>query len=124
MATTPAQLAAILERLAPLPVTARSMFGEYALYLDGRIPAFVTDGVLGLKITDYADERLTPDLRGPIYPGSKDYWRIPASLLDDEDWIREAITETTALVPPPKPRRPGGSRSAAGRASGDPGRER
>ena len=106
MATTPAQLAAILDRLAPLPIIARSMFGEYALYLDGRIPAFVTDGVLGLKITEYADERLTPELRGPIYPGSKDYWRIPTTMLDDVDWIREAITETTAIVPPPKPRRP------------------
>lgn len=106
MVTTPAQLAEILDRLEPLPVTARSMFGEYALYLDGRIPAFVTDGVLGLKITEYADARLTPELRGPIYPRSKDYWRIPTSMLDDEDWIREAITETTALVPPPKPKRP------------------
>jgi len=106
MATTPAQLAAILDRLEPLPIRARSMFGEYALYLDGRIPAFVTDGILGLKITDYTHERLTPQLRAPIYPGSKDYWRIPAPMLDDGDWIREAIVETTALVAPPKPRRP------------------
>ncbi len=59
MATTPAQLQAILDALAPLPVTARAMFGEYALYLDGRLPAFVTEGVLGLKITAYEDERLT-----------------------------------------------------------------
>jgi len=106
MATTQAELAAILERLEPLPVTARKMFGEYALYLDGRIPAFVTDGILGLKITDFQDERLTPELRAPIYPGSKDYWRIPAELLQDGDWIREAILETTALVTPPKPKRP------------------
>src|SRR5690606_6635745 len=91
MAPTSAQLTAILERLEPLPVTARKMFGEYALYLDGRIPAFITDGVLGLKITDYADDRLTPELRAPIYAGSKDYWRIPAELLEDEDWIREAF---------------------------------
>lgn len=106
MATTPAQLVEILDRLEPLPITARKMFGEYALYLDGRIPAFITDGVLGLKITAYADPRLTPELRGPIYPGSKDYWRIPDELLQDGDWIREAILETTALVPLPKPKRP------------------
>jgi len=106
MATSPAQLQAILDALAPLPVTARAMFGEYALYLDGRIPAFVTDGVLGLKITAYADDRLTPELRGPIYPGSKDYWRIPTAMLQDADWIRDAADATTALVPPPKPKKP------------------
>jgi len=104
VATTPEQLAAILDRLEPLPISSRKMFGEYALYLDGRIPAFVIDGVLGLKITEYADARLTPELRGPIYPGSKDYWRIPTELLDDGDWIREAVLETTALVPLPKPK--------------------
>jgi len=108
VATTPEQIAAILDRLEPLPVTARRMFGEYALYLDERIPAFVTDGILGLKITEYRDERLVPELRGPIYRGSKDYWRIPVELLDDGDWIREAIVETTALVPLPKPKRPRG----------------
>jgi TfoX/Sxy family transcriptional regulator of competence genes len=123
MATTPEQLAAILDRLEPLPVTSRRMFGEYALYLDGRIPAFVIDGVLGLKITDYADERLTPELRGPIYAGSKDYWRIPLELLEDTDWAREAITETTALVEPPKPKRPrrkAAPSRGAGQASGSP----
>lgn len=123
MATTPEQLAAILERLEPLPVTSRRMFGEYALYLDGRIPAFVIDGVLGLKITDYADDRLTPELRGPIYAGSKDYWRIPLELLDDADWAREAITETTALVEPPKPKRPrrkSAPSRGTGQASGSP----
>lgn len=104
MGTTREQLAAILDRLEPLPVSARKMFGEYALYLDGRIPAFITDGILGLKVTEYADARLTPELRGPIYPGSKDYWRIPAELLDDGDWIREAFLETTALLPLPKPK--------------------
>lgn len=121
MATTPEQMAAILERLAPLPVTVRRMFGEYAVYLDGRIPAFVTDGVLSLKITSYQDERLTPDLRGPIYPGSKDYWRIPSALLEDADWIREALTETTAVVAPPKPRKLRGARARdAGRATDSP----
>lgn len=106
MPTTPEQLAAIIDRLEPLPITARKMFGEYALYLDGRIPGFITDGILGLKITDYRDERLTPELRGEIYPGSKNYWRIPIEMLEDSDWIRDAILETTALVPLPKPKRP------------------
>ncbi len=105
MATTPEQLDRILRALDPLPITSKKMFGEYALYLDGRLPAFVTDGVLGVKITELTDPRLTPELRGPIYDGSKDYWRIPGALLDDGDWIRALIHATTALVEAPKPRR-------------------
>ncbi len=105
MATTRDELQTILDRLAPLPMVARSMFGEYALYLDGRIPAFVTDGLLGIKITSFRDDRLTEDLRGPIYPGSKDYWRIPLPMLADGDWVRAVVVATNELVPPPKPRR-------------------
>jgi len=105
MTTSPEQLERILERLDPLPVSAKRMFGEYAIYLGGRIPGFVTDGVLGLKVTEVEDPRLTPDLLGPIYPGSKDYWRIPDRLLEDGAWLRELVMETVAHVEPPKPKR-------------------
>ncbi len=106
MSTTPEQLALILQRLDPLPVTAKRMFGEYALYLGDRLPAFVTEGVLGLKVTAVEDPNLTPDLLGPIYPGSKDYWRIPERLLADTAWLRELVMETVAHVEPAKPRKP------------------
>lgn len=105
MATTPEQLDRILAALDPLPVTAKRMFGEYALYLDGRIPAFITDGVLGVKVTEVADPLLTEDLLAPIYRGSKDYWRIPDRLLADGEWLRELLMATTAHVEPPKPKR-------------------
>ncbi len=105
MTTTPEQLDRILAALDPLPVSSKRMFGEYALYLGDRLPAFVTDGILGVKVTEVEDPRLTPDLLGPIYPGSKDYWRIPDRLLDDAAWLQELIMETTAHVDPPKPKR-------------------
>lgn len=104
MATTPEQFAAILERLQPLPVTSRRMFGEYALYLDERIPAFITDGVLSVKVTEVTDPWLTEDLLGPIYAGSKDYWRLPDRLLAETAWLHELIMATTAQLDPPKPK--------------------
>jgi len=106
MSTSPEQIARILDALEPLPVTAKRMFGEYALYLDGRIPGFVMDGVLALKVTELVDDRLRPEHRGPIYPRSKDYWRIPPELLEDREWLLELVQETTALIEPPKPKRP------------------
>jgi TfoX/Sxy family transcriptional regulator of competence genes len=42
-------MAAILDALAPLPLTARKMFGEYAVYLDGVVVALVCDDRLYVK---------------------------------------------------------------------------
>ena len=81
------------------------MFGEYALYLADRIPAFITEGVLGVKVTEVEDPRLTPDLLAPIYPGSKDYWRIPDRLLADAAWLQELLMETVAHVEPREAKR-------------------
>ena len=82
------------------------MFGEYALYLDGRIPAFIIDGVLSVKVTTVTDPWLTEDLLGPIFPGSKDYWLLPDRLLADTTWLHELVMATTAQLDPPTPKRP------------------
>ncbi len=98
----------LLELLDPLPLETKRMFGEYAVYLGGKVVAFVTDDVFSLKVTELTDERLTPDLLGPAYPGSKPYWRIPADLLEDREWATHLIEQTAALLPLPKPKLPGG----------------
>ncbi len=105
MATSDDAIARVLSALEPLPITAKKMFGEYALYLDGKIPAFVTDGVLALKITTHQDPRLTPAIHGEAYPGSKPYYRIPDEWLDDTEWLHEVVAITAALVEAPKPRK-------------------
>ncbi|WP_164860573.1 TfoX/Sxy family protein [Rhodococcus sp. X156] len=109
MTTDPELLEHILDQLAPLPVTTRPLFGGHALYLNGTIPAFVTDDTLSLKITELVDDRLTDDLKGELFPGSKPYWRIPRELLEDHDWLQGVVAETAARVPPPKPRKPRGT---------------
>lgn len=49
MSTAAATIAHILDTLAPLPLSSRKMFGEYALYLDGKTVAFVCDDTLFIK---------------------------------------------------------------------------
>lgn len=105
MGTTEEGIRRVLDALHPLPVTTRRMFGEYALYLDGRIPGFVMDGVLCLKITSLEDSRLAPAIQGEAYPGSKPYYRIPDEWLDDREWLHDVIAATAGLVDPPKPRK-------------------
>lgn len=86
-------------------LTYRKMFGEYALYLDGKVVAFACDNSLFVKPSEVAT-RLAPDLpQRPPYPGAKDY-PVADELLDDADALRRLIVETAAVMPAPEPARP------------------
>lgn len=86
-------------------LTHKKMFGEYALYLDGKVVAFACDNSLFIKPSEAA-RRLAPDLpQGPPYPGAKDY-PIADELLDEPEALRRLIEETASLMPPPKEKKP------------------
>ena len=86
-------------------LTARKMFGEYALYLDGTVVAFVCDDTLFIKPTQGAFALLPDTEKGPAYPGSKDYI-IGSGVLDDPDLCIRALSAVAADAPPPKPKKP------------------
>ena len=86
-------------------LTHKKMFGEYALYVDGKVVAFACDNSLFMK-PSAAAATLAPGLpQRPPYPGAKDY-PVADELLDDSDAIRRLFVETAALMPVPKPRKP------------------
>lgn len=92
----------------------RRMFGEYALYVDGKVVAFACDNSLFVKPSVAAME-LAPGLpRRPPYPGAKGY-PVADELLDDADTLRRLILETAARMPAPKPRAPRKSKTAPAR---------
>lgn len=89
----------------------RKMFGEYALYLDGKVVAFACDNSLFIK-PSAAAARLAPELPlAPPYPGAKDY-PVADALLDEPDALRALIVETAALMPPPKEKKPARAKAA------------
>lgn len=93
-----------IARLGPR-LTTRRMFGEYALYLDTKVVAFVCDDQLFIKL-DPATTALTAKLpTGPAYPGSKPYG-IADELLDDPPALRALLEATAAAMPLPKPKTP------------------
>ncbi|MEI7037209.1 TfoX/Sxy family protein [Fulvimonas yonginensis] len=96
-------------------LTHKRMFGEYALYVDEKVVAFICDNSLFVKPSPAA-QKLEPDLpqRSP-YPGAKLY-PVADELLDDSEAVRRLIVETAALMPPPKPKRPRKTRPRGGRA--------
>ncbi|MGH8852979.1 MAG: TfoX/Sxy family protein [Telluria sp.] len=82
-------------------LTYKKLFGEYALYLDGKVVAFACDNSVFIK-PSRAVATLAPDLQqGPPYPGAKDY-PIADELLDDPSALRRLLLETAELMPPPK----------------------
>lgn len=86
-------------------LTHKKMFGEYALYVDGKVVAFACDNSLFVK-PSAAAATLAPGLpQRPPYPGAKNY-PVADELLDDSDAIRRLLLETAALMPVPKPRKP------------------
>ncbi|MFK2878251.1 TfoX/Sxy family protein [Rhodanobacter hydrolyticus] len=89
-------------------LTHKKMFGEYALYVDGKVVAFACDNSLFVK-PSAAAATLAPGLpQRPPYPGAKDY-PVADEWLDDSDAIRRLFLETAALMPVPKPRKPSAS---------------
>jgi len=95
-------------------LTHKKLFGEYALYLDGKVVAFVCDNRLYIKPSQ-AVTAIAPDLpQGPPYPGAKNY-PIADELLDDPDALRRLLVETGDLMPPPKAKKPGPSQAKRGK---------
>lgn len=102
MATKKATVDYVLDQLAPLPVRARAMFGEYGVYCDEKMVALICDDTLFVKPTTISDQFFTAADLAPPYPGAKDHYAVSEDHLDDSAWLQEVIARTTELVPVPK----------------------
>lgn len=102
MTTSPQTIAHLLDALPG--TTARAMFGEYALYLAGRMIGLVCDDTLFVKPVKGAVALLPEAQMGPPYPGAKDHL-IVADTLDDADLMRQVLRVLVAEVPLPKPKK-------------------
>ncbi len=106
MSSDPKIVAFIAEQAGGIvgDVTARAMFGDYALYREGRLVALVCDDRLFVKPTA-AGRAFAPDAEeGAPYPGAKPCLVIDRSWWADRDWLTELIQRTAAELPLPKPR--------------------
>lgn len=86
-------------------VTSRKMFGEYALYCDGKVVALVCDDQLFMKLTP-SSRRMLPDAaEGTPFPGAKPYLQADEAL-DDPDLLIRVVATLAAELPAPKPKKP------------------
>ena len=84
-------------------VTCRKMFGEYAVYCDGKVAALICDNQLFVKPTASGRSYIGHVCEAPPYPGAKMYFLIEDAF-EDRDWISELIRITAKDLPLPKPK--------------------
>jgi DNA transformation protein and related proteins len=78
------------------------MFGEYAVYVGGKVVALACDNQLFMKPTDAGRALLGTPIEAPSYPGAKG-WFLLDEELDDADRLSALFRATEAALPPPKP---------------------
>ena len=106
MSTRKETAAFILEQLGhPERFSVKPMFGEFALYADGKPVAFICDDQLLVKILPESaalDDRCE---RAQAYPGSKDYYLVPEGIITGDHKLPELLLRIGSVVPAPKSRK-------------------
>ncbi|MDE2220717.1 MAG: TfoX/Sxy family protein [Gammaproteobacteria bacterium] len=87
-------------------LTYRKMFGEYALYVDGKVVALVCDDQLFLKPTPAGRACLIDVTEAPPFPGAKNFFLLSADL-DDSERLNMALRVTARALPEPPPKKRG-----------------
>ena len=106
MATSERTIAFLLDQLREVrDVSARKMFGEYALYVRDKVVALVCDDQLFVKITDAGKALVGARYReGFAYPGAKASLLVSADDLEDAERLAALVRATDAALPAPKPK--------------------
>src|SRR4051794_154097 len=79
----------------------KKMFGEYALYLEGKVVGFVCDNQLFIKPTEPGRELLGGVTEKPPYPRGKPHFLIEKEL-DDRELLPRLLRATARALPMPK----------------------
>jgi DNA transformation protein len=95
MATEQSTVDYILDQLASVrTVSARKMFGEYALYCSGKVVGLVCDDTLYIKITQEGKEFVGEKYQeGYAYKGAKVSMIIHESYIEDRDYCSASAND-------------------------------
>ena len=106
MATNKEFLSYVLEQLSEVQnITYRQMMGEYIIYQNGKIAAYLCDDRLLVKPVPSAAAMLPDALREPPYNGAKDM--ILVEQIDDKQFLTELFAAMYDELPLPKKKKRG-----------------
>ena len=81
-------------------IVTRKMFGDYAIYCDGKVFGLICDNAFYLKPTEAGRQLLRCMEMRPPYDGAKPYYYIED--VDDHDYLAALVRATCAELPDPK----------------------
>jgi len=106
MATRKETAGFILQQLGlPDRFSVKAMFGEFALYADGKPVAFICDDQLFVKILPESAALEGRCERAPAYPGSKDHYLVPEDLITGDSKLAGMLLRVGEALPHPKAKR-------------------
>ncbi len=115
MATSPDTIEEILSHAGDtLELSARKMFGEYGIYLDGKMVALVCDDTLFVKALPEALEVLGDCEQRSPYPGAKPHPVVSRAFMSQDGRLAKLLRGIWKALPDPKPKAP---RAPKGRAA-------
>jgi TfoX/Sxy family transcriptional regulator of competence genes len=99
MATQKETVEFILEKLRdPKRFSVRAMFGEYALYADGKVAGFVCDDLLYVKILPASQELESICEKGHPYPGAKLYYVVEEGQLSSINNLPSILASVASSI--------------------------
>lgn len=87
-------------------ISAKKMFGEYAIYCNNKIVALICDDMLFIKPTLSGKAFIGQVDEQQPYLGAKNYYLVSGDFWDDSEWMSELIKITQEELPAPKPKKP------------------
>jgi TfoX/Sxy family transcriptional regulator of competence genes len=85
--------------------TARAMFGEYALYADGKVVALICDDLLHVKIVPASQALEQECEKGHPYPGARPHYVVEEGQLSTLTELPLILGAIAAAIPPKKSNR-------------------
>jgi TfoX/Sxy family transcriptional regulator of competence genes len=79
----------------------KKMFGEYAIYCNGKVIGLICDNQFFVKKTPAGELLLQSGEEAPPYAGAKPHLVIDC--LDDRELLADLISKTCDALPVPKP---------------------
>ena len=106
MATSPEMVEFVLEKLGDHDVFAvRQMFGEYALYADGKTVALICDDLLHVKIVPQSASLKDVCEIGEPYPGARPHYVVAEDQLSRIEDLPYILRDIAAALPRRMPKR-------------------
>lgn len=100
-------------------LTSKKMFGEYVLYLEGKVIAMICANQLFVKATTIGKELLSNVVEAPPYPGAKSHFQVTEHI-DNRELLKKLLLETAKALPQPKPKSRKLARPLANKRSSKP----